>query len=319
MQRKLQRKFQIVAMELFMGMGRLLAALGKSEQIMRFVGRHVNAPRWKTRPFAYYTPTSHDIFVATFAKSGTNWMMQIAQQIAYYGAAEFEHIHDLVPWPDVPLPVIIARLDDPTIVQQAPTGLRIIKTHNEQEYVPFNAQAKYICVIRDPQEMIVSSYYFAKGVFDPMGVTYDFEQWLVLALQSDDFFFGDWAAHTASWWALRHEPNVFVLTYNELKRDTAVNIEQIANFMDVSLNSEQLATVIKRSSFAWMKAHESQFKPPMPPQRGNNNGPLMMRSGQSGQSSELLSVEQQTAVNQHFRTKLKQLNSDFPYNELFGE
>lgn len=29
----------------------------------------------------------------------------IAQQIAYYGQAEYEHIHDLVPWPDMAMPL----------------------------------------------------------------------------------------------------------------------------------------------------------------------------------------------------------------------
>jgi Sulfotransferase domain len=319
MRSKLRKMFQSIAILPFMGMGRLLSALGKSDLVMRFMGRQINAPKWKTRPFANYTPTAHDIFVATFAKSGTNWMMQIAQQIAYYGLAEFEHIHDLVPWPDAPLPAVQAQLDDPTISQRAPTGLRIIKTHYERPYVPFNSQAKYISVIRDPKEMIVSSYYFAKGVFDPIGVTYDFEQWLALAIQSDDFLFGDWAMHTASWWALRHEPNMLVLTYNALKRNTVVNIEKIADFMDVSLTFEQLAIIIEKSNFAWMKAYEFQFKPLMPPQWGNKNEPLMMRSGQSGRSAEMLSAAQQTAVDQFFRTRLQQLNSDFPYDELFGD
>jgi hypothetical protein len=33
---------------------------------------------------------------APFGKSGTHWMMRIAQQIAHRGEAEFDHIHDLV-------------------------------------------------------------------------------------------------------------------------------------------------------------------------------------------------------------------------------
>ena len=317
MSRKVQNVLKLIPLLFLMVVGRLMTAVGKPESFMRFMARKINAPKEKRRAFANYAPTSHDVFVATFAKSGTNWMMQITQQIAYYGAAEFKHIHDLVPWPDLALVRIEARLDDPTISQRSPTGLRIIKTHFERDYVPFDEQAKYISVIRDPKEVIVSSYYFAKGVFDPMGVTYDFEQWLTLALQPEDFPFGDWAVHTASWWASRREPNVFVITYNELKQNLAENVPKIANFMDVSLTAEQLDSVVERSSFAWMKAHESQFKPPMPPQRGNKEVPLMMRSGKIGQSSELLSAAQQAEVDQLFRARLKELNSDFPYDELF--
>ena len=47
-------------------------------------------------------------------------MMQIAQQIASLGAAEFDHIHDLVAWPDAPFPEIRARLNDPAIAERSP-------------------------------------------------------------------------------------------------------------------------------------------------------------------------------------------------------
>src|SRR5690348_5981108 len=54
----------------------------------------------KANPFAGYTPGPQDVFIATYAKSGTNWMMQIVTQLAWHGRAEFDHIHCLVPWPD---------------------------------------------------------------------------------------------------------------------------------------------------------------------------------------------------------------------------
>jgi hypothetical protein len=54
--------------------------------------------------FGEYQATSHDVFACVYFKSGTNWLMQILVQVIYQGAAEFEHIHDLVPWPDSPDP-----------------------------------------------------------------------------------------------------------------------------------------------------------------------------------------------------------------------
>ncbi|MCI5167722.1 MAG: hypothetical protein D3903_16935 [Candidatus Electrothrix sp. GM3_4] len=89
-------------------LGRILSTLGYSDRAMRLLGKHLNSSWWKSRSFAGYTPTVHDVFVATFAKSGTNWMMQIAQQISSLGAAEFDHIHDLVAWPNVRPPVCVS-------------------------------------------------------------------------------------------------------------------------------------------------------------------------------------------------------------------
>lgn len=297
--------------------GRLLSALGQSVRAMRLMGRHVNSRWWKSRSFAGYTATAHDVFVATFAKSGTNWMMQIAQQIAYFGDAEFEHIHDLVSWPDAPFPEVRARLNDSMITRRSPSGLRIIKTHFEPSYVPFNDQAKYIVVIRDPKEVIVSGYYFAGAALDALRVQYDIEQWVDAALQPDSFLLGDWAAHTAGWWAVRDQPNVLAMTFGELKQNTADVIRQVAELMNVQLTQEQSGTILEKSSFAWMKAHEGQFKPPALPQPKGKKRPVMLRSGKAGESTELLTGEQQTIIDDFFSARLKQLGSDFPYNKLF--
>src|SRR5438552_3340612 len=46
-------------------------------------------------PFKYYVPGAQDVFVATYAISGTNWMMQIAHQLIHHGQGEFDHIHSV--------------------------------------------------------------------------------------------------------------------------------------------------------------------------------------------------------------------------------
>ncbi|MCI5167721.1 MAG: hypothetical protein D3903_16930 [Candidatus Electrothrix sp. GM3_4] len=58
------------------------------------------------------------------------------------------------------------------MAERSPSGLRIIKTHFERTYVPFNDQVKYIVVIRDPKEIIVSGYYFAGVALNALKVQY---------------------------------------------------------------------------------------------------------------------------------------------------
>ena len=84
---------------------RLAVKMGKGDQVVRRMRDRMHAPAHKMRAFKNYQPSKHDIFVCTYSKSGTNWMMQIAFQIANRGRGEFERIHDVVPWPDAPLPV----------------------------------------------------------------------------------------------------------------------------------------------------------------------------------------------------------------------
>ena len=35
-------------------------------------------------PFKGYEPTEHDVFVVTYVKSGTNWMMQLVHQLLFH-------------------------------------------------------------------------------------------------------------------------------------------------------------------------------------------------------------------------------------------
>ena len=80
-----------------------LEKLGLTHRFVNaFAARHHRRTVAKN-PFRTYVPTSHDVFVAAYVKSGTNWMMQIAHQLVNHGRGAYEHIHSVVPWPDTAL------------------------------------------------------------------------------------------------------------------------------------------------------------------------------------------------------------------------
>ncbi|RLA08616.1 MAG: hypothetical protein DRQ54_04195 [Gammaproteobacteria bacterium] len=110
--------------------------------------------------FDDYTPTASDALVCSCFKSGTHWMMQIAHQIAHRGRGEYDNIYDVIPWNEGPNPKLCMPLTDPRPLQLSPIDLRIIKTHAASWHVPYNEAAEYICVIRDPIDVFVSSYHF---------------------------------------------------------------------------------------------------------------------------------------------------------------
>jgi hypothetical protein len=95
-------------------------------------------------------------------------------------------------------------------------------------------------------------------------------------------FFG----FVASWWALRHEPNVLLLHYADIKRGGAKVLRRISDFLGTAPTEAQWATIEKHASFEWMKTNQSKFEtfphaavPVLQPG-------AMIRKGQTGTAHE---------------------------------
>lgn len=302
----------LIAYGLMMPMVKLLEFTKMYNYWNRFIvkiGREVRL----SITFEDYQTTAHDILVCCYVKSGTNWMLQITHQIAHHGNGEFEHIHDVVPWPDG-LPNIVS-LDDPKPLENSPTGLRVIKTHLNWDDLPHNPDARYICVIRDPKDVFVSSYFFFKDVL--FGVTMASPQaWLETYL-SDNFFAESWAEHIASYWTNRHRENILILTFAEMKNDRAAAVHKTADFMGVELSSQAFEQVVEKSGFNYMKNIDYKFYPGIITPFAYGTG-RMMRKGKQGISDELLSLEDQNRIDNYMKAQLQKLGSDFPYDDFFA-
>ena len=281
------------------------------ERIFQLAG----SDRAKRRMLKGYIPSERDLFVATYPKSGTNWAMQMATQLAWAGEAEFKHIHDLVPWPDAAFPHIAALEDRGW--QAAPHPLHVIKTSAKWSHLPITSGARFLAVIRDPKEVVVSSYHFILGIFDLKDQVSP-EAWVELFL-SDSAPGGPWADHTASVWQQRHRDNVKVLMFPRIKEDLTGAVDEVAAFVGIDLPAAGREAVVARCGLPWMKAHESRFSPPILKFRRSAEPTKMIRRGVSGDSRELLSRALRQAVDDWTIQRLRTLGSDFPYEAWFAE
>jgi hypothetical protein len=268
-------------------------------------------------PFRGYVPGRQDVFVATYAKSGTNWMMQIAHQLIYHGMGEFDHIHSVVPWPDTMASPWMRKyaipLKEAGDWETSPERKRVIKTHFNWELLPYSEDARYIIVIRDPKDIFVSSYFFLRdSILGPAMPSVD--TWYKLFMSEGFPIGGSWAANTAGYWAQRARPNVLVVSFKAMKRDLQDTVCKVARFLEIQAPEQVLNVVREKSTFQYMKGIDHKFgMGQMVPWRAPG---AMIRKGTQGGSSELLGPERQREMDTHFVAELKRLGSDFPYEEF---
>ncbi|XP_070383384.1 sulfotransferase 1C2-like [Dermacentor albipictus] len=185
-----------------------------------------------------------DLIQSTYVKSGTHWVQYIIQLILKQGEPittyhEFTSHTRSVEYTDI--------ADWKSIL---PTRLFI--THLRLSKVTMNGEAKYVYVARNPWDVCVSLfrmatdmsiYRFQDGTFQEF-----FEPFL-----EEDLGYGSYFDHVASGYALKDEPNVFFVTYEELKRDTRSVILRLAHFLGDSYgraleeDQEMLQKILKWS------------------------------------------------------------------------
>lgn len=269
-------------------------------------------------PFVRYTPGPQDVIVMTYPKSGTNWMLQMTHQLVHHGRGEYDHIHDVIPWPDIEtMPGFMRRyaipLGQATAWQSSPERKRVIKTHFGWELIPYSAAARYIAVIRDPKDVFVSSYFFLRdGLYG--GAMPKLETWYRVFLSKDFMMGGSWAENAAGYWAARVRPNVLVLSFKAMKKDLRGTVKTVAAFLDINASDALIDDVQRLSSFEYMKSIDHKFRMgKLSPWREPG---AMIRKGTQGGSSELLTPERQREIDAHFRAELRELGSDLPYDDF---
>jgi len=217
-----------------------------------------------------------DIVVSVPGKSGTTWTMNIVHQLRSGGDADFRDVYIEVPWlefvegPDDTKEKRIQRFNSmPT------TRRRAFKTHAAPPMIPYiepgpgARDVKYVVVVRNPEEAIVSLKPFIEGHSqqffdywkmpkkDMVRETFPQFYWEVLAqMPIGEMFFG----FLANWWPLRHKPNVRLFHFSELKKEPERIIPAIADFLGYSPTKEQWPKILEYTSFNWMKKHEDKFE-----------------------------------------------------------
>lgn len=235
---------------------------------------------------ALLRPLPTDVIISPFGKSGTTMLQQIFHTLRTGGDMDFDDISRVVPWIEMG-PILGIDLNAPQRAE--PRGF---KSHLSYTSVPKGG--RYIVPLRDPRDAFVSMFRFMEGWFLEPG-----------AVPMEDFFAGwlqgggpegeGYWAHLKSWWAVRDQPNVLLLSYAKMAGDRAAHIRRIAEFAGIPLDDELLALTVERSSREWMLAHKDKFDDKMMRDLSETKGGLppgsdssKVRAGTSGHHADEL-------------------------------
>ena len=184
-----------------------------------------------------------DVFIATYPKCGTTWMQQIVKLIVNNGVETGVDVDEFCPW------VVHMTMEE---IEAMPSP-RFFKSHMPYNLMaggdPVNSPAKYIYVIRNPKDTLISLYRFSQKFF-PNVTRFDqfFDQFI-----SGNISFGSFHTHFLGWWSHKDSPNILILMYENMKKDPSAAVSSVASFLGHNLSDEVIESIVDQTSFDKMK------------------------------------------------------------------
>jgi hypothetical protein len=160
---------------------------------------------------------------------------------------DFDDISRVVPWinmaHDMGIDIYEPQMAEP----------RAFKTHT-----PLNELqpgGKYIVVLRNPYDALLSHYHFFENMFFEKG-----------SIDIATFAHGHYIPghdvwkHILAVWEHRKDDNVRIFCFEDMKTDLPGAIEKVAQFMEIPLDDELRDIVLRQSDIKFMQEYQEQFE-----------------------------------------------------------
>jgi hypothetical protein len=199
---------------------------------------------------------SSDVFVASYPRSGTYWVIFQLIEILTGRPAEFDTMYNTVP-------VVGWHREGPRLL---PGGGRLIQTH--ERYRPEYKKAIYL--VRDARDVVLSQYRWDKCGLPAGPRSFDvsrradlyyadsFDRYFGAFLDGKNYGFAPWPAHVSSWLdsPLAQSGDLVVVRYEDMSAHTAETLVKIVRFLGVDVDRKAIQTAIMNNTLERMRAKE---------------------------------------------------------------
>ncbi|XP_022089844.1 uncharacterized protein LOC110978853 [Acanthaster planci] len=279
-----------------------------------------NTERLKT-----WTTREDDIWIVTFVKAGTTWVQEIVSCIMHdgdLGAVNNKHTTFRVLFIEHDFPQQLRRLknlpDTLQIAEETPSP-RILKSHLPGQLLPpqiWEKKPKIVYVLRNPKDVVVSFFYFSKLCRnDPKVLNKTFDEFFQEMLEGTNHY-GPWWDHYLYFWKRRHDENILVLRFEDIKRDLRGTVENISQFLDKKLSNETIDAITEHCTFRNMKKNKMAQLDSLFDKKDLPEGSSFMRKGKVGDWKSHFTVAQNEAMDALIRDKLHGTGLTFDFDHV---
>ncbi|XP_013858800.1 sulfotransferase family cytosolic 2B member 1 [Austrofundulus limnaeus] len=250
-----------------------------------------------------------DVFAVTYPKSGTVWMQEILPLVLNGG--DLTPINTIVNWDRVPW-LEETRLEKVVDQLASPRALVSHFTYNLMPPSFHTSKAKVIYVMRNPKDVLVSSYYFHQmtsfledpGTFDEFMEKFLYGRVL----------FGKWTDHIKSWKRAKLGDRILFITYEEMVQDLPASIKLMSDFLGSNLSEEVIQKVAEQCSFKTMKSNCMSNFSLVPKKYMDNKKSLFLRKGIVGDWKNHFNSEQLAWFTSVLLKELEGKNISLPWS-----
>ena len=196
-----------------------------------------------------FTPRPTDVIVATQPKSGTTWLVHICHQLRMQGTEP-----DFKEQDDITLRVGQQLFGVDPNTKPQPAEPRVFWSHLPYTLVPKGG--KLIYCFRDQKDALYSGFLYSDSMFALRGR-------VSLAIFTQTMIAGGVLINMLKdllvWWEHRHDDNILLIFFDDLKEDHAGCVRRIAKFTGIECSEAVLERVVHTTTHSEMARHHSKF------------------------------------------------------------